>query len=101
MTKYIISPEAIRDLKLITNYLGKISLEKAEKLLNQFNKKCANLVRFPKIGRSYSHIRSYLRGLPLDGYIIFYRLNKDTVEIMRVIKGDRNLDVFFSGENDN
>lgn len=81
MTQYIISPEAIQDLKQITYYLAQTNLETAEKLLNQFEKKCRFLVQFPQMGRSYRHIRSYLRGLPIDGYIIFYRLRQDTIEI--------------------
>ncbi|NES19397.1 MAG: type II toxin-antitoxin system RelE/ParE family toxin [Symploca sp. SIO3E6] len=101
MTQYIITPEAIKDLKMITDYLAQNNLKSAEQLLKQFNKKCYYLVQFPKIGRSYHHIRPSLRGLPLNGYIIFYRLSQDTIEIMRVIKGNRDLGAIFNTDEEN
>jgi toxin ParE1/3/4 len=100
MTQYIIAPEAIQDLKIITDYLAQTNLETAEKLLNQFEKKCRYLVQFPKIGRSYRYIRPYLRGLPLNGYIIFYRLSQDTIEIMRVVRGNRDLEALFNTDQE-
>jgi toxin ParE1/3/4 len=99
MTQYIIAPEAIQDLKEITDYLANFSLETAENFINQFEKKCHYLVQFPKIGRSYGQIRSYLRGLPFNGYIIFYRLGNNTIEIMRVVKGNRDLEALFTEDN--
>jgi toxin ParE1/3/4 len=32
--------------------------------LQEFNKKCQYLANFPNIGRSYKHIKDYLRGIP-------------------------------------
>jgi toxin ParE1/3/4 len=37
-----------------------------------------------------------LRGLPLDGYIIFYRVINKTVEILRIVNGRQDLDALFS-----
>jgi toxin ParE1/3/4 len=98
MAQYLITPEAIQDLKEITNYLAQYNIEKAENLVNQFEKKCRYLVQFPQIGRSYQHIRSYLRGLPFQGYIIFYRLGDNTIEILRVVKGNRDLEALFTDD---
>lgn len=98
MSQYIISPEAMKDLEAIADYFYKINVEAGEKLLDEFQKKCRYLVQFPQIGRSYKEIRSYLRGLPLDGYIIFYRLGRDNIEIMRVVRGNRNLEALFDVE---
>ncbi len=99
MTKYIISPEAIQDLKAITNYFATINIEAGENLLDKFEKKCRYLIQFPKIGRSYREIRPYLRGIPLDGYIIFYRLGQNTIEIMRVVKDNRDLETLFDNDD--
>lgn len=96
MTRYIIAPEAIKDFKEIINYFATRNIEAGEKLIDQFEKKCRYLVQFPKIGRSYQHIRPYLRGLPLDTYIIFYRISKDGIEIMRIVKGNRDLEALFN-----
>ena len=96
--QYIISPAAIHDLNNITDYFAERNIDAGEKLLDEFSKKCRYLTQFPLIGRSYSEIRSYLRGLPLQNYIIFYRVINNDIEIMRVIRGDRDLEAVF--END-
>lgn len=98
MSQYIIAPEAIKDLDTIFDYFAERNVAAGEKLLNEFQKKCRYLVQFPQIGRSYKEIRPYLRGLPLDGYIIFYRLGQDTIEILRVVKGNRDLEILFDSE---
>lgn len=97
MSRYIISDEAIRDLDDISDYFLQINLEAGEQFLRAFNAKCQQLASFPKIGRSYGHIRSDLRGLALRGFVILYRVNEieDQLEILRVISGRRDLEALF------
>jgi len=52
------------------------------------------------MGRSYAHIRPYLRGLPLDGYIIIYQFLENKVEILRIVHGSRDLMALFSQDLD-
>ena len=96
MNPYIISTEAIQDMEQILDYLAKNNLKTGEKFLEEFSKKCRYLTQFPLMGRSYREIRPYLRGLLMKNYIIFYRLTEQGLEIMRVVKGDRDLEVLFS-----
>ena len=96
MNQYIISTEAIRDMEQILDYLANTNINAGEKFLEEFSKKCRYLTQFPLMGRSYREIRPYLRGLPMKNYIIFYRLTKQGLEIMRVVKGERDLDALFS-----
>ncbi|BAY91922.1 MULTISPECIES: type II toxin-antitoxin system RelE/ParE family toxin [unclassified Tolypothrix] len=100
MSRYIISPSASRDLNEIADYFLTINLEAGEKLFQEFNRKCQNLAKFPNIGRSYSHIKPELRGLPLDGYVILYRVVDDGVEILRVVNARRDLETLFSDIDD-
>ncbi|WP_071824582.1 type II toxin-antitoxin system RelE/ParE family toxin, partial [Microcystis aeruginosa] len=85
-----------QDLNKIADYFLVVNIEAGEKLFRKFYKKCQQLVQFPKLGRSYSHIKPSLRGLPLDGYIIFYRVINETVEILRIVNGRQDLDALFS-----
>ena len=95
MDQYIISTEAIRDMEQILDYLANTNINAGEKFLEEFSKKCRYLTQFPLMGRSYREIRPYLRGLPMKNYIIFYRLTEQGLEIMPVIKGERDLEAFF------
>lgn len=98
MNLYIIAPSASRDLNNISDYFLRVNVEAGEKLLRNFQKKCHQLAQFPKIGRTYNHIKPSLRGLPLDGYIIFYRIINETVEILRIVNSRQDLDVLFANE---
>ena len=98
MSQYIISPTAIRDLEEISDYYAQRNVAAGDRLLNEFSKKCRYLTQFPKIGRSYEHLRSGMRGLQLDNYI--YQLLNDGIEIMRVLRGDRDLETLFENNDD-
>ncbi|MDA0268791.1 MAG: type II toxin-antitoxin system RelE/ParE family toxin [Cyanobacteria bacterium] len=97
--QYILAPAAIQDLEELTDYLADIDLGSAERLLTKFENKCRYLANFPKIGRAYSYIRSDLRGLPLNGHVIFYRLSNETLEVLRVVRGNRDLEALFDDDN--
>ncbi len=91
MSKYIISQAASQDLDDICDYFASRSIEAGERFVTAFNQKCKNLVKFPHIGRSYDLVSPGLRGISLDGYIIFYQLISDSIEIVRVVSGYRDL----------
>jgi len=50
------------------------------------------------MGRSYGEIYPDLRGIPLDGYIIFYRVLDDGIEILRVVNARRDLPSIFKDQ---
>ncbi len=82
----IISPTAIQDLKNILNYF--------------FERKCQKIANFPNMGRSYAELSPVLRGIPIDGYIIFYTVTEESIEIVRVVSGSRDLNNVFSESDD-
>lgn len=96
--RYFINILATKDLKEIADYFTANSIEAGEQFFRKFDHRCEQLINFPNIGRSYAEIRSYLRGLPLDGYIIFYRIVDDGIEILRVINARRDLPSVFEDQ---
>ncbi|MCT7967115.1 type II toxin-antitoxin system RelE/ParE family toxin [Laspinema sp. D1] len=48
------------------------------------------------MGKNYDYLLADLRDLPLDGYIIFYRVRGEIVEILRVVHGRQDLEELFS-----
>ena len=48
------------------------------------------------MGRSYEYIRQGMRGLPLNGYIIFYQFVDNNIEILRVVNGRQDLESLFA-----
>ena len=100
MSTYIISPQTIQDLDEISEYFASRNLDAGDRFVNAFEEKCQNLVKYPNMGRSYADVEPSLRGIPLDGYIILYRVMADGVEIVRVVSGYRNLESLFSESGD-
>lgn len=95
MNSYVINILASRDLNAIAEYFSQSNLEAGERFFQEFNRKCQQLVSFPRSGKSYAGIHADLRGLPLEGYVIFYRVLDDGIEILRVVSGRRNLPSLF------
>ena len=96
MTVCILSTNATQDLNAIANYFAARNVDAGEKLFEQFMSKCKNLTKFPALGRSYEHIRPNMRGIPLDGYIIFYQAMNDQLEVLRVVNSRQDLEALFS-----
>jgi toxin ParE1/3/4 len=96
MKQHIISPEASQDLSEIIDYFASVNIDAGERFVDEFDKKCKYLANFPNMGRSYENIKPDLRGVPLDDYIILYRVINSEVEIVRVISGYRNLESLFT-----
>ncbi len=95
MKQHIISPEANKDLEEIIDYFTSRNIDAGERFIDEFNKKCRYLANFPNMGRSYSDIKDYLRGVSLNGYIIFYRVTDIGIEILRVVSGYRDYPSLF------
>ncbi|TAE54235.1 MAG: type II toxin-antitoxin system RelE/ParE family toxin [Nostocales cyanobacterium] len=95
MNQCLISPLAIRDLDSISEYFLTRNIEAGEMLFKEFTKKCENLLQFPNMGRSYEYIRQGMRGIPINGYIIFYQIVDNNIEILRVVHGRQDLEALF------
>jgi len=100
MSRYVINVLASQDLREIAEYFAQTNLEAGEYFFREFNRKCKRLIAFPNSGKSYAEIRPDLRGLPLEGYIIFYRLLDEGIEILRVISGRCNLPAIFQDDSE-
>ncbi|MBW4504949.1 MAG: type II toxin-antitoxin system RelE/ParE family toxin [Scytonematopsis contorta HA4267-MV1] len=94
--QYVISKEAIQDLNDILDYFLSRNIDAGERFTQEFNKRCQYLTQFPNIGRSYSSLDPTLRGIPVEGYIIFYHVLDDSIVIVRVISGYRDLKSIFT-----
>ncbi|MBC6421702.1 MAG: type II toxin-antitoxin system RelE/ParE family toxin [Hormoscilla sp. SP5CHS1] len=95
MSTHKLTDEALQDLDEIFNYLSGYSLDAVDRFLDALEKKYQNLVNFLQMGKSYEELAPQLRGVPIDGYILLYRLVGEDIEILRVVSGYRNLKSLF------
>lgn len=64
----------------------------AERWLDQLHDAFDRLAEFPELGPARPEFSEGLRSWPLGGaYVIFYRVEPDTIDIVRVLHGARDL----------
>ena len=97
MAEIVISQRAREDFKRIWRYIAFDNEAAADRLLRAINTKIARLQAFPEIGSPRDDIRSGARSLVHGTYLVLYDYDhaSDTVEIVTVVEGMRDLDQLF------
>jgi toxin ParE1/3/4 len=96
----ILSPAARSDLEQILTYLDRHSPHAADRFAVEVDRIIDRLVKLPRMGRDRSDLRPGLRSVVISNYILFYRIAKKRVEIVRILHGARDIDSIFES-NDN
>jgi len=91
LAKFILTPQAERDLEDIWLYIAQDNPRAADKLLDRIETQCQLLASHPQLGRARDDIAQGLRHHPLSNYLILYRTVPRGVEIVRVAHGARNI----------
>jgi toxin ParE1/3/4 len=90
------SPEAEQDLFDIWQHIADGSRVTADKILCDIEATCVALAAWPELGSSRDHVREGLRARRCDRYVIFYRVEKKGIAIVRVLHERRDVDTIFS-----
>jgi toxin ParE1/3/4 len=88
---------ALDDLGEIRDYIARPNPAAAKRFVARLRVKCRLLAEQPHIGRERHDIRPGLRS-PIQNYVVFYHLVDDTVEIVSVVHGARDVDALFDEE---
>lgn len=90
MSRVILSPEAITDLKEIGKYVKQFNEPAAKRLVRMLRETCkTTLAMFPECGTMCNDVRPGLRCFSRGDYLIFFR-GRNPVEVVRIIHGDRD-----------
>ena len=97
--KLVITDEATADLKEIGDWIAAANPRRALSFVDELKNRCACLIdmphAYPLLPR---HGASGVRRLPHGEYLVFYRVRKDTVEIVHVLHGARDYEaILFPG----
>lgn len=89
--KVIIAPTARDDLVQIAAYLALDNPERADRLIDELERKCIELGLRPMIWPALAdHRGKGLRRRLHAGYLIFYRIGEGVVEVVRIIHSARD-----------
>ena len=95
MPRVLKRPQAEADLDDIWWYIAQDNPDAADRLLDAINERCNLLARFPLVGTSRDELLPSLRSVPMGSYLVFYLPLDDGIEVIRVLHGARDIDVFF------
>lgn len=95
--RLVIRPIAFNDLESLAAHIARDSLSSAEAFVQQTMAGLGDLRRYPEAGArleldapELKHIRKW--NVPgFRNHLIFYRLTSETVEVLRVLHGSRDL----------
>jgi toxin ParE1/3/4 len=86
---------ADEDLLEIWLYIAQNNIDAADRLLEKIDKKCQLLTDSPRVGVRRDDLALGVFCLIEGKYLIFYRIINETVEILRILHGARNLKAIF------
>jgi len=72
----------------------------AERYAAAFDEKSQTLARFPEIGRLRPEIAPNVRSTLVHPYVVFYRLEGEVVQIIRILHGKRDLRSIMQAESE-
>ena len=88
----ILAHQAKDDLIEIWLYIAADSPSTADLFIDYVYKQAGKLCSNPELGRKRDELLTGIRCLPVKRYLIFYRINKNNIEIVRVLNGYRDID---------
>ncbi len=91
MKEIVVSRSAQADIDEIWVYHGMQSIAVADKVIDDIGNKFDILAEFPTIGRVRPEFQSDCRSLPVGNYVLYYCVQPETVEIIRVVHSSRRL----------
>ncbi|MFN8554591.1 MAG: type II toxin-antitoxin system RelE/ParE family toxin [Candidatus Obscuribacterales bacterium] len=87
-----LSPDAENNLILIEAYIiDEVDFSTADRLVDQILARCEDLAVMPRAGRTRDEIAPGVRSVTSGNYAIYYRINTDKVEILRVWHTSRDI----------
>jgi toxin ParE1/3/4 len=86
---------ADEDLLDIWFYVGADDMDAADRLLDQIDTRCDNLSQYPQKGVQRDALMPGMRSILEGNYVIFYQVNGDRVEILRILHGSRDFPSIF------
>ncbi len=103
--KVILKPQAKVDLVELSDFISQRNLAAAERFLDAVEAALGRLSKMPELGTPCDFQSSSAAGIRVwsisgfGNYLIFYRCQEDTIDIVRVLHGSRDIEVIFGTDN--
>lgn len=91
MASLFFAPSARQDLLDIFDYIARDKPTAAANWIDKIEEKCKLIATSPGFGERRPEYGADIRSSVVGRYVIFYRPDKDGIEVVRVIAGDRDI----------
>jgi toxin ParE1/3/4 len=98
MSEARITEQARADLDQLWDYIAERNEAAADRLLDNILKAARLHASFPQMGRQRDELAPDLRSFVVSPYVVFYRPAGDTIEVLRVLHGHRDIDTIMKSE---
>lgn len=93
--RFELSLPAEKDLEDVFSYTDEeYGSDQAIKYLTELDDVFQQLVENPELGRERNEIKKGLRSFPKNKHVVFYRILKEHIRIVRILHGNRDLPKF-------
>lgn len=92
------TPISKADLKEIKDFIAQDSPKTASRYMGMLKQKCKMLANSPGLGVCWEEYCG-LHKFPVDNYLIFYRPSKTGIEVIRIIRGSRDIETILNSTN--
>jgi len=99
MTEPRLSEQAEADLDELWAYIAANNPDAADRMVDAVLEGSRMHVRFPNMGQKRDELRPGLRCFVVSPFVVFYRTVDDTIEVLRVLHGARDIGSMFEPEN--
>jgi toxin ParE1/3/4 len=93
-------PRAIQDVEEIVMWIAADNPAAAQSFAERIVRATDRLVDFPESGSPRPELGPDARGIVVGRYLILYRAGPDSVDILRVVHGARELGPLLGGEGE-
>ena len=90
MPRIIVSPLAQADIDEIWDYIARDSSQNANRFVDRIEQRFGLLAAKPRLGVARDDLRPGLRRFGYARYLIYYRLIRGGIEVVRVVHGARD-----------
>ena len=88
--KLVLSKLAKEDLLETWDYIAVHDEVAADRYIDYLRERALELLDFPELGRLRSEIASDLRSLLARNHLLFYRIQANEIQILRILHGSRD-----------
>lgn len=101
LARLVLSPLSLRDLQNIHDYIASDNPDAASAFLDRIDSRLEMLREHPLIGRRREELPVGVRCITEGNYLLIYRflVDQNTVELVRVLHGKRNIRRIMKGNN--